>query len=421
MKRHKWRQTPPMAEFAYKGRSANGGLITGKLYGASADAVASRLVSIGITPVEVRDLAATGSLTLSDLVVRLGGGQPTTKDLVLFCRQMHTITRTGLPLLKGMTGLMQTTHNEVLRTALVGVIASLESGRALAKSLQAHPRIFSPLFVNLIEIGEATGTLDVAFQRLYEYLSMDQEVRDRVKSAIRYPIVVLIAVAIALSIITIFVIPNFAPIFRTLGDDIPLPTRIIMGVSAFATNYWAYVLGAGVIMAMAAASYVKTEAGRLHWDRLKLSIPVTGIIVRNAALSRITRSLAVSLSAGLPINETLRTVSASIGNSWLGEKMSSLSSGIERGESLSNTAAHNELFTPLILQMIALGEETGALPELLEESSDYYKREVDYDLDNLSAALEPILIITVGAVVLVLALGVFLPMWDMISQARAGG
>jgi MSHA biogenesis protein MshG len=410
-----------MAEFAYKGRSANGGLITGKLYGASADAVASRLVSIGITPVEVRDLAATGSLTLSDLVVRLGGGQPTTKDLVLFCRQMHTITRTGLPLLKGMTGLMQTTHNEVLRTALVGVIASLESGRALAKSLQAHPRIFSPLFVNLIEIGEATGTLDVAFQRLYEYLSMDQEVRDRVKSAIRYPIVVLIAVAIALSVITIFVIPNFAPIFRTLGDDIPLPTRIIMGVSAFATNYWAYVLGAGVIMAMAAASYVKTEAGRLHWDRLKLSIPVTGIIVRNAALSRITRSLAVSLSAGLPINETLRTVSASIGNSWLGEKMSSLSSGIERGESLSNTAAHNELFTPLILQMIALGEETGALPELLEESSDYYKREVDYDLDNLSAALEPILIITVGAVVLVLALGVFLPMWDMISQARAGG
>ncbi len=161
--------------------------------------------------------------------------------------------------------------------------------------------------------------------------------------------------------------------------------------------------------------------GRLRWDRFKLAVPVTGIIVRNAALSRITRSLAVALSAGLPINDTLHTVSASIGNSWLGQKMSSLSAGIERGESLSATAAHNELFTPLILQMIALGEETGALPELLEESSDYYKREVDYDLDNLSAALEPILIVTVGAVVLVLALGVFLPMWDMISQARAGG
>jgi MSHA biogenesis protein MshG len=409
-----------MAEFAYKGRSANGALITGKLDGNSADAVAGRLVSIGVTPVEIRDVASTNSLTLSDLVIRFGGGQPTTKDLVLFCRQMHTITRTGLPLLKGLTGLMHTTHNEVLKAALVDVIASLESGRELAKSLSGHPKIFSSLFINLVEIGEATGTLDVAFQRLYEYLSMDQEVRDRVKSAVRYPIIVLIAVAIALAIITVFVIPNFAPIFRALGDDIPLPTRIIMGVSDFAINYWFVVLGAGIVIAAATSTYIKTEPGRLRWDRLKLSIPVIGIIVHNAAMSRITRSLAVSLSAGLPINQTLRTVSASIGNSWLGEKMASLGAGIERGEPLSVTAAHTGLFTPLILQMITLGEETGALPELMDESSDYYKREVDYDLENLSAALEPILIVSVGAVVLILALGVFLPMWDMVARTKAG-
>jgi MSHA biogenesis protein MshG len=409
-----------MTEFAYKGRSASGGLITGKLEGASADAVAGRLVSIGITPVEIRDLANATSMTLSDLVKRLGGGQPTTKDLVLFCRQMHTITRTGLPLLKGLTGLMQTTHNEVLKEALVDVIASLESGRQLAQSLNGHPKIFSSLFINLVEIGEATGTLDVAFQRLYEYLSMDQEVRDRVKSAVRYPIIVLIAVAIALSIITVFVIPNFAPIFRALGDDIPLPTRIIMGVSDIAINYWPLILGVVVVMGLAASSYVKTESGRLRWDKLKLGLPVIGIIVHNAAMSRITRSLAISISAGLPINQTLRTVSASIGNTWLGEKMASLSTDIERGESLSVTAAHSALFTPLILQMIALGEETGELPELLDESSDYYKREVDYDLENLSAALEPILIVTVGVVVLILALGVFLPMWDMVARAKAG-
>ena len=409
-----------MTEFVYKGRSANGALVTGKLEGKSADAVAGRLVSIGITPVEIRDLAYTTSITLSDLVKRMGGGQPTTKDLVLFCRQMHTITRTGLPLLKGLSGLMETTHNEVLKEALVDVIAKLESGRELAQSMKGHPRIFSALFINLVEIGEATGTLDVAFQRLYEYLSMDQEVRDRVKSAVRYPIIVLIAVAIALAIITVFVIPNFAPIFRALGDDIPLPTRIIMGVSNVAINYWPHILGALVAFAMAASSYIKTETGRLRWDRFKLRIPVIGIIVHNAAMSRITRSLAISISAGLPINETLRTVSDSIGNSWLGEKMAALSADIERGESLSRTASHSALFTPLILQMIALGEETGALPELLDESSDYYKREVDYDLENLSAALEPILIVTVGAVVLILALGVFLPMWDMVARARAG-
>lgn len=409
-----------MAEFAYKGRSSNGALVTGKLGGKSADAVAGRLVSIGITPVEIRDLANATSITFADLNKRLGGGQPTTKDLVLFCRQMHTITRTGLPLLKGLSGLMETTHNEVLKEALVDVIASLESGRGLAQSLQGHPKIFSTLFINLVEIGEATGTLDVAFQRIYEYLSMDQEVRDRVKSAVRYPIIVLIAVAIALSIITVFVIPNFAPIFRALGDDIPLPTRIIMGVSDFAINYWAHILGAVAIAAIAFSRYINTEVGRLRWDHLKLRMPIIGIIVHNAAMSRITRSLAISISAGLPINQTLRTVSTSIGNTWLGEKMATLSAAIERGETLSRTAANSALFTPLILQMLALGEETGALPELLDESSDYYKREVDYDLENLSAALEPVLIVTVGAVVLVLALGVFLPMWDMVARAKAG-
>jgi len=409
-----------MAEYAYRGRSVSGELVTGKLHGGSADAVAGRLINVGITPVEIRNLATKSTLTVNDIWLRLGGGQPTTKDLIMFCRQMYTITRAGLPLLRGLKGLMETTHNEVLKAALVDVLANLESGRGLAQSLATHPKIFSQLFINLVEIGEASGTLDVSFQRLYEYLHMDREVRDRVKAAVRYPIIVLIAVAIALAIITVFVIPNFEPIFRTLGDDIPMPTRIIMGVSDIAVNYWPLIFGAIIVAAVFASAYTRTETGRLNWDRMKLGIPVTGIIVRNAALSRITRSLAVSISAGLPINQTLRTVSGSIGNEWLGRKLISLGDGIERGESLSNTATASGLFTPLILQMIALGEETGALPELMDEASDYYRREVDYDLDNLSAALEPILIVSVGAVVLILALGVFLPMWDMIARAKAG-
>ena len=409
-----------MAEFAYKGRSEAGELVNGRLHGGSADAVAGRLLNIGITPVEIRDLTARSTLTVNDIWLRMGGGQPTTKDLIMFCRQMHTITRAGLPLLKGITGLMETTHNEVLKAALVDVLASLESGRGLAQSLEARPEIFSRLFINLVEIGESSGTLETSFQRLYEYLAMDREIRDRVKAAVRYPIIVLIAVAIALSIITVFVIPNFEPIFRQLGDDIPLPTRIIMGTSDFAVNYWMYIVGAAAIGMIAMSFWTKTESGRLRWDRFKIRIPVTGIIVRNAALSRITQSLAVSLAAGLPINQTLHIVSGSIGNDWLGKKLVSLGAGVERGESLSSTARTTGLFTPLILQMISLGEETGALPELMEEASDYYRREVDYDLDNLSAALEPILIVAVGVVVLILALGVFLPMWDMIARAKAG-
>lgn len=409
-----------VAEFAYKGRSNSGELVTGKLHGGSPDAVASRLIDIGITPIEIRDQAVDTTITASEIWIRLGGGQPTTKDLIMFCRQMYTITRTGLPLLKGLMGLMETTHNEILKAALVDILSSLESGRGLSQAMKAHPNLFSPLFINLIEIGEESGTLDTSFQRLYEYLSMDMEVRDKVKSAVRYPIIVLIAIAIALGIITVFVIPNFAPIFRTLGDDIPLPTKIIMGVSNFAVNYWMFMLGGLMVFWFGMSAYIKTESGSLNWDRFKLKVPITGIIVRNAAMSRITRSLAVAISAGLPINQTLKTVSGSIGNSWLGTKMASLGAGIERGESLSSTARTSGLFTPLVLQMISLGEETGALPELMDEASDFYRREVDYDLDNLSAALEPILIVSVGAIVLVLALGVFLPMWDMVARAKAG-
>ncbi len=409
-----------MAEFFYKGRSPRGELVSGQLSGSSAEAVAARLINTGVTPVEIRDADRKSAMTVGDLWIRLGGGRPTTKDLVIFCRQMHTITRTGLPLLKGMRGLMDTTHNEVLKATLVEVIGGLESGRSLSQSLARHPRIFSKLFISIIEIGEATGTMDTAFLRMYEYLSTDEDIRKRVTSAIRYPLIVVAAIAVAIGIITMFVIPAFEPIFRQLGDNIPLPTKIIMGVSGFASNHWPLVLlGAAGIVAVT-VSWLRTDGGRMTWDRFKLDVPVTGKIMRNAALARVTRSLAVALEAGLPVNQTLRSISGSVGNVFLADKLESLSAGVERGEALSATARNAGLFTPLILQMIALGEETGALPELLHEAADFYKREVDYDLENLSAALEPILIVAVGAMVLVLALGVFLPMWDMVARARAG-
>ncbi|MCB1843540.1 MAG: type II secretion system F family protein [Halioglobus sp.] len=409
-----------MVDFVYKGRSPRGEPVSGRLSGSSADAVAARLINTGVTPVEIRHADKKTGMTVGELWRRLGGGRPTTKDMVLFCRQMHTVTRTGLPLLKGINGLMETTHNEVLKDALLEIIGSLESGRSLSQSLSRHPRVFSSLFISIVEIGESTGTMDTAFLRMYEYLSTDEDIRKRVKSALRYPLIVIAAIGIAMSIITLFVIPAFEPIFRQLGDNIPLPTRIITGISSFAANEWPAMLAAIAVLIAAIMRWVSTTSGRLTWDRYKLELPVVGIIVRHAALARVTRSLAIALEAGLPINQTLRSISGSVGNAFLSGKLEDLIAGVERGESLSVTARSTGMFTPLILQMIALGEETGALPELLNESADFYKREVDYSLENLSAALEPILIVTVGAMVLVLALGVFLPMWDMVARTRAG-
>jgi len=406
-----------MAEFLYKGRSATGDPINGRLTATSPEAVANRLQSIGVIPVEITAIKAS-AMTVDELWERMGGGRPTTKDLLLFCRQMHVITRTGLPLLRGIAGLAQTTHNAVLKATLLDVIANLESGRGLAQSLKQHADIFPRLFISIIAMGEKTGTLDVAFIRMYDYLSMEQEIRDRVNSATRYPMVVIGAIGVALGVITVFVIPNFEPLFKKLGDNIPLPTKIILGVSDFVVNHWMLGLFLCGVVVMAISFYVKTDRGRYNWDRLKLRIPVIGLIVRNAALSRITRSLTISMQAGLPMNETLHTVSSTIGNAYLSEKMSQLGTGIERGESLFKTAHSTKLFTPLAMQMIGLGEETGALPELLNEVADYYKSEVDYDLQNLSAALEPLLMIAVGGIVLMLALGIFLPMWDMVGAMK---
>ena len=404
-----------MAEFHYKGRSANGEAMKGRLSGASSEAVANRLANIGVIPVDITEAAERTEMTVEDFWRRLGGGRPTTKDLLMFCRQMNVITRTGLPLLRGLAGLAETTHNEVLRAALLEVMAGLESGRGLAQSLADHPDIFPGLFVAIIEMGETTGTLDTAFLRMYEYLSMEQEIRDRVSAATRYPMTVIAAIGVAMGVIAVFVIPSFAPLFKKLGDDMPLPTLIIISTSNFVINHWGLLLLACGALAGGISAYLKTERGRFRWDRQKLRLPVVGMIVRNAALSRITRSLTIALQAGLPMNDTLNTVSKSIGNAYLTEKMALLSEGIERGESLWKTAHTTGLFTPLVLQMIALGEETGSLPELLNEVADHYKREVDYDLDNLSAAIEPILMVAVGGMVLVLALGIFLPMWDMVK------
>jgi len=404
-----------MADFHYKGRASSGEARNGRLAGNSSEAIADRLLKIGVIPVEITAAAEQTGVTVEEFWRRLGGGRPTTKDLGLFCRQMHVITKTGLPLLRGLNGLAETTHNEVLRSALIDVMAGLESGRGLAHSMSEHPNIFPGLFISIIEMGETTGTLDKAFLRMYEYLTMEQEIRDRVSAATRYPITVIGAIFVALGVITVFVIPNFAPLFKAMGDQLPMPTKIILGVSTFVREHWGIVLLIFGAIYAAIKTWLKTEQGRFRWDRMKLRLPIVGIIVRNASLSRITRSLTIALQAGLPMNETLQTVAKSIGNAYLSVKMAMLSDGIERGESLWKTAYSTGLFTPLVLQMIALGEETGSLPELLDEVAEHYKREVDYDLDNLSAALEPILMVAVGGMVLVLALGIFLPMWDMVK------
>jgi MSHA biogenesis protein MshG len=408
-----------MPIFAYKGRSLRGEAVSGQLEGETAEAVATRLFNSGVTPIEITAAKDKEQANVGELWRRLGGGKPKTSDLIMFSRQMYTITKSGIPLLRGLRGLTESTHNVILRNSLEDIIGSLESGRDLATSFARHPDVFSTLYVSIIRVGESTGTLDSAFLRLCEYLSVDQDVQDRVKSALRYPMIVMGVIAIAIGVITVFVIPNFAPLFRVLGNDIPMPTRIIMGVSEFMQKYWYVVIGAIAATVVGARKYTSTELGRYKWHKLKLDLPIVGALTHQAILSRVSRLLAISLKAGMPMIQTLNVIARSSGNDYMSERVLRLRDAVERGDPISRAAATVGMFPPLVLQMMAVGEETGDLAELLDEVADYYQREVEYTLKNLSAMIEPVLVVAVGGAVLILALGVFLPMWNMI--AKVGG
>jgi MSHA biogenesis protein MshG len=411
-----------VSQYLYRGRSARGELVSGRLDGDSEEAVAARLLQDGVTPINIaaRAEVSIASAPLTQLAQRIGVGKPRTADLVLFTRQMYTIVKSGIPLLRGMRGLTASTHNAVLRGALEDVLQSLEAGRGLAQSFARHPELFPQIYVGIISVGEATGTLESAFQRLGDYLRQEQDIQDRVKSALRYPIVVTVVIAMAIGVLTTFVIPRFAPLFRVLGNDIPWPTRVIMGASELARNDWYWVVGALAVAIVAARAYVASEDGRLRWHRLLLKLPVIGPLSHQAILARLSRTLSIAITAGMPMLETLAIIARVCGNEWMGRRMLRLRDSVERGEPLSRAAAGVGMFPPLVLQMIAVGEETGELPELLDEVAGFYEREVDFALKTLSAAIEPILIILVGGMVLILALGVFLPMWNMIAKVASG-
>lgn len=407
-----------MAVFKYSGRTTRGDAVAGSLESESAESLANHLFARGITPTEIKAVEASQDLG-AELWRRIGGGRPSLTDIILFSRQMYSITKAGVPLLRGLQSIAASTPNLMLRETLGSVIESLQGGRELSFAFGRFPDVFSKFYISVIKVGESSGTLETSFLRMYEYLGMEKRIRDKVKSALRYPATVIGAIAIAIAIITMFVLPKFAPIFESLGDNLPWPTRVLMGTSTFASEYWYIVLAMIVAAVVGFKMFLRNPDGRYRWDKLKLRAPIVGGIVRRAGLAQICRSFALTLEAGLPVIQALNTIARAAGNEYLTERVLALRDGVERGEGLYRTSQTAELFTPLALQMIAIGEETGGLSEMLSEVADFYEREVDYDLENLSAAIEPLLIVAVGAMVTVLALGVFLPLWDM--AAGAGG
>jgi len=291
----------------------------------------------------------------------------------------------------------------------------LEAGTELSTAMRAHPKIFTNLFVSLVGVGENSGRLDLVFKQLSEYMERDLATMKSIKTALRYPSFVLIAITIAIAIINIKVIPAFAGMFEKFGAQLPLPTRILIGISDFFVNYWLYLFAAIVAGVAWVHHYVNTPEGSRVWGRKKLRLIVVGDIIERASLARYARSFGLMLNAGLPLSNALELSARAVDNPYLGDKIRGIRTGVERGEGLFQTHLVSGMFTPLVLQMISVGEESGQVDALLAEVAAFYESEVDYDVKQLSDRIEPIMIVIMAGFVTVLALGIFLPMWDMYS------
>lgn len=408
-----------MPLFDYQGRGVRGELIKGSIDGMSADAVAGQLFNSGITPIDIVEARPETDILVL-LKRHLTQGKAELSDLILFSHQMYTLTKAGVPITQALTGLADSTRKHDLKEALKDVADSLQSGRDLSSSLNRHPHIFTNLIVSIVQVGENSGNLDQAFLQISKYLETEKDTRDRIKSALRYPIIVLFAIAVAVTIINIFVIPAFAKIFASFKAELPWATQILIGTSNFFVGYWPYMLAGLLLGIIGLRAWIKTDQGRYAWDRFKLRIPLLGDILNRATLARFARSFAMAQRAGVPLVQGLTVVANAVDNRYIGDHILAMRNGIERGESMTRTAALSGMFTPMVLQMMGVGEETGALDTMMQQVAEFYEREVDYDVKNLSANVEPILIVAIGIMVLILALGVFLPMWDLAQAARGG-
>lgn len=408
-----------MPEYYYKARNPRGDAVEGRIEAPSADAVATQLINSGVTPIDIGE-AAPRSDVMAQLRRRLASRRPTLEDMILFARQMYSLMRAGVPIIRALTGLAENTRNPKFAETLQEVVASLESGRNLTGAMSRHPDVFSSLVVSLVQVGENTGRLDQAFAQIAQYLDQEKTVRDQVKTALRYPLTVVVAIVIAVGIINVYVVPQFVSLFESFHARLPLPTRILMATSQFTVHYWYWILTVLAAAIGGGVFYLRSEHGHYRWDRFKLRLPILGDILLRATLGRFSRAFAMSLRAGVPLVQALTVVSRAVDNVYVGDRILQMRNGVERGDSLTRTAAATDLFTPLVIQMLAVGEESGSVDELLDEVAGFYEREVDYDLKRLSSAIEPVLIVVIGGMVLVLALGVFLPLWDMAAAARGG-
>jgi type II secretory pathway component PulF len=338
-------------------------------------------------------------------------------EIVMFTRQLVTLLRAGVPMLTALEALRDQA-SKVFGGVINKIYVDVMSGKSFSQSLDQHPKVFSKLYVNSVKAGEMSGSLDTVLERMGQLIKHDAETKKKVKSAMQYPTFVMCAMIGAFVVIMVKVVPNFATLFKGLGMDLPLPTRILMGLSEFMQKNILFILGFVIVSVVGFRTYIHAPKGRFWWDGVKMKIPLIGNLVIKSSMARFTRMFETLNRSGLPILQTLTTVSGAVGNVVIEKQIQQVALGVEKGEGISGSMKKSNLFPPMVNRMIAIGEQSGSLDTMLENIANHYDLEVEYAIKGLTSMIEPILTVVMGGAVIVMALGIFLPMWNMIGAIK---
>lgn len=403
-----------MPEFSYRGRDQEGHLRVGKRPAHSAESLNSELIKEGISPILINEVFASYSFW-NALQDRLQNKSAQLQELATFSRQMQLLHQAGVPLVTSLQQLANYTRSRPLKKSMLGVIEYLEKGETLAHAMQNYPNTFSPLMVNLVKIGESTGHLSEAFEHLYRYLEFEISSFKQIKTSFRYPVFVMISILMAIIVLNIFVIPTFARFYQNVTVSLPWQTELLIGMSDITVNYGIYILILLAVAGIFTYRYIHTPKGKYRFDKLMIRLPLVGSILLRVITVRFCQLLSITMTSGIGITQGLGLVKQVISNRYIVEQISQMQETIARGVSFTQAIKKVELFTPLESQILSVGEKNGKLSSALDYIADFHSREIEFDLKRMSDMIGPILIVAVAGLILIIALGVYLPIWDMVN------
>jgi type IV pilus assembly protein PilC len=405
-----------MATYAYSVRDRAGKLVRGQLEGDTKEAVQSKLTQMGYIILELDQVAGIQALNKVSISF---GTRVKQKDVAIFARQFATMISAGLSLTKCLAILGSQSESATLRNVIQQLGKDVESGQSLSDSMSKHPKVFPPIFVNMVRAGETGGVLDEVLTRVADHFENELALRGKIKSAMTYPIAMFVLVVIILAAMMIFVVPTFETMFSSMGGQLPFITQMLVMLSHFVAGLGGVAIVVGMaILVFGFRAWIRTPAGRITWDRTKLKAPVFGPLVRKIALAKFTRTFSTLVSAGVPILSALDIVSDTAGNEVVARAVKKARAAIKEGETIAKPLSESKVFPTMVVQMISVGEETGALDAMLAKVADFYDEEVAASVDGLTSLIEPLMMACLGGIVGAMVIALYMPMFKVITLVQ---